>query len=421
MKTYGWMVLGLFCFMTANAEELPFLWGHAWGVGTRATGMGGAFTAVADDENALFYNPAGLGQIKTSMLSGSMINLNSENQTLWSGSKNTERSSVSRLGSMGLALPVPTARGSLVFGFGYHRFRQFDNPLFVERFLGTANDSVTQQYRRLEEGAMSQTSIGGAVEVAPNVFLGASVNFWGGEDDYTWQFKELDQPFNLYKFSNYTSTDHFVTQFSGINLTVGGLFLLNERIRIGGVIHTPVTVKGRETFDRQDVTINDTGDSEINFEDNGINEYKIQFPWTFRVGASINQGPVMVCGDAEWIDYSQIKYMTAPPTEGTQADANLSIRENFSGRMHLRGGGEVTLTPGIAVRAGYEIIRSPYRNSSQGEDRTITSIGGSLRFSGPISLDAAMSWGSWKGYPNNSVDQENKKNRLMSFGFTYRF
>ena len=32
--------------------------------GVRPLGMGGAFTAVADDENALFYNPAGLSALK---------------------------------------------------------------------------------------------------------------------------------------------------------------------------------------------------------------------------------------------------------------------------------------------------------------------------------------------------------------------
>ena len=30
--------------------------------GIRPMGMGGAFTAIADDENAVFYNPAGISQ-----------------------------------------------------------------------------------------------------------------------------------------------------------------------------------------------------------------------------------------------------------------------------------------------------------------------------------------------------------------------
>ena len=49
------LVLGSQC--TIMAKEYPTLYR-----GVRPLGMGGAFTAVADDENALFYNPAGLSQ-----------------------------------------------------------------------------------------------------------------------------------------------------------------------------------------------------------------------------------------------------------------------------------------------------------------------------------------------------------------------
>jgi long-subunit fatty acid transport protein len=33
-------------------------------LGARALGMGGAYTGIANDYSAIFYNPAGLGQIK---------------------------------------------------------------------------------------------------------------------------------------------------------------------------------------------------------------------------------------------------------------------------------------------------------------------------------------------------------------------
>lgn len=42
------------------ARELP-----AFFEGVRPLGMGGAFTAIADDSNAIFYNPAGLGRLNT--------------------------------------------------------------------------------------------------------------------------------------------------------------------------------------------------------------------------------------------------------------------------------------------------------------------------------------------------------------------
>lgn len=55
----------------ANAAELPYIY-----KGVRPMGMGGAFTAVSDDANALFYNPAGLASI--SGMSASILPLQVE-------------------------------------------------------------------------------------------------------------------------------------------------------------------------------------------------------------------------------------------------------------------------------------------------------------------------------------------------------
>ena len=38
------------------------------GVGARVTGLGGAFTAIADDAYSVYYNPAGLGTLDRAML-----------------------------------------------------------------------------------------------------------------------------------------------------------------------------------------------------------------------------------------------------------------------------------------------------------------------------------------------------------------
>ncbi|MCJ7508631.1 MAG: hypothetical protein MUO85_07885, partial [candidate division Zixibacteria bacterium] len=58
------------CLVTIFVSSLIlFLFSSAWsydtpGTSVRATGMGGSFTAIANDPSAVFYNPAGLVQLK---------------------------------------------------------------------------------------------------------------------------------------------------------------------------------------------------------------------------------------------------------------------------------------------------------------------------------------------------------------------
>ncbi len=65
------LVIGLFLFpsnmvFAANVDT--------YGIGAKATALGGAFAAYADDPYAVYYNPAGLTQIKDKVVSvGSMI------------------------------------------------------------------------------------------------------------------------------------------------------------------------------------------------------------------------------------------------------------------------------------------------------------------------------------------------------------
>lgn len=55
-----------------NAQDKPGTTGPAFlsiASNARGTAMGGAFTAIADDENSLFWNPGGLAQVKKNMAS----------------------------------------------------------------------------------------------------------------------------------------------------------------------------------------------------------------------------------------------------------------------------------------------------------------------------------------------------------------
>jgi hypothetical protein len=52
------------CSLPALSGGQEMVVGNDAGVGARAMGMGGAYTAVSDDAAAIYYNPAGLAQMR---------------------------------------------------------------------------------------------------------------------------------------------------------------------------------------------------------------------------------------------------------------------------------------------------------------------------------------------------------------------
>jgi hypothetical protein len=71
-KCVGLIYILIFLFsLNIYATELPYIY-----KGARPLGMGGAFTALSDDANALFYNPGGLANIKENRVS--LINIEIE-------------------------------------------------------------------------------------------------------------------------------------------------------------------------------------------------------------------------------------------------------------------------------------------------------------------------------------------------------
>src|ERR1700677_84875 len=57
------LIIPSLCF--AQNSSLIFAQPNTYGIGPRAIGMGGAFTAIADDASAAYWNPAGLSQISS--------------------------------------------------------------------------------------------------------------------------------------------------------------------------------------------------------------------------------------------------------------------------------------------------------------------------------------------------------------------
>lgn len=61
MRRQAWVGIFLLCLLYPQNAEATFV--EALGLGARAMAMGSAYTAVADDLSAVYYNPAGLSQL----------------------------------------------------------------------------------------------------------------------------------------------------------------------------------------------------------------------------------------------------------------------------------------------------------------------------------------------------------------------
>ena len=395
--------------------DVPFIWGHSWGVAARAAAMGGAYTAVADDYAAMFYNPAGLGQQKRLEISATISYLGITERATFLDAESDVSSSYTKMNALGISIPVPTRRGSLVLGFGYHQVRDFERYFIADRFLATPYDSTTWEHHSMIEGGLNVTSLGGSVEMAPGLFVGGSINFWTGKLDDSWKFQEVDEPYDLWLISDTTSTETIRTEFSGANVTLAMLYRANDMFRFGATIQTPVTLTANEEWEYYDIKTWDWdtpwADSADVATESGGTDYKIRSPWVYRLGGSLNMGPLLVSGDVEFYNYGQISYRTDPPIAGTtRYDANIEIREKLRNVINWSVGGELSI-PGTdaKLRGGYAAYPSPWKEDTDIQDRKVISFGAGYTFNKQFMLDVAYAFTSWDRsdyYVANSYDND---------------
>ena len=117
----GWLWVGLVAGLAAQARADD---GHYQNfiVGERAAGMGGAFTAIADDPSATYYNPAGLVGAQKDILSASLSVYGFQQQSLQNAlhvpAENLFQGVQNSLGAAFQQLNTVPAMAGTVYGLG---------------------------------------------------------------------------------------------------------------------------------------------------------------------------------------------------------------------------------------------------------------------------------------------------------------
>ncbi len=405
----------LFAFEISLAQTNIPLLGFTQGVGARAIGMGGAFVAIADDYSATFWNPAGLGQIRRMELTGSYNSLSYENNTSYYNSPFSDKTNFSNLNSIGFVFPVPTYRGSMVFAFGYNRIANYNSNFIIQGFNSSSDDSVFQSASQLDRGGLRQWVAAGSVQLSKHLYLGGSFNIYAGDYDYAWDLNETDD-LDLYEEDTWIFQDDINTSISGVGMTFALLYNVNNRIKFGATIESPVTFRGKEewrAFERVDYDDNTFYDS----TSVGEYEYKIRQPLKVNFGVSLALPLLTVSGGLSFSDWSQLEY--TDPTD-LEVD-NRDFAKNLQSTTQYRAGAELIL-PGTntRVRAGYLLDPTPYKINAPYTDKEFYTAGIGFLIDRQFTLDIGAIFGKWETFEPGTLREEIKTvNYTVSASFRF--
>ncbi len=436
-----------------SADEAIELLENEGGIGARAAAMGNAYTGVADDYSAIYFNPAGLAQLRQGQVWGDLYNLNFDNSARYYGSDLSDNRTFTKLQSIGIAYPFPVLRGSLVFAFGYQRIKDLDSFLNFSGYDGNSNglyfdygdqigdvyfDSGVQRTQTVyNDGNLSQWSFAAAMDLSPNFSAGLTINFYGGSSTYTSDYLQEDID-NIYRFDTnpidfdyYLYQQKIVSDYSGLELKLGGLFRLSEQVRLGATITFPMTLTVTESWSEND----EIGYDDLSYEaldlGSGEFDYDIKVPFKFGAGISFQQRYFLLSASMDYRDWSQVEY--AVPSDRSASDyrdlldENAVIRDDYRAVLSYSLGGEFNvMDSGMFLRAGYRRVPTPLKDGDGSFDKVYYSGGIGYKIDKSTTIDVSYTRGTWENqsaylYTSTALTTEDITTTKVLVGLKFSF
>ncbi|HED09617.1 MAG TPA: hypothetical protein ENJ10_02930 [Caldithrix abyssi] len=452
-KIIGILLTALMMANGQSATEALNLTSYPDGIGARAMGMGNAYSAVADDYSALYWNPAGLGQLKKTSFSVVLSHdINGQNTDYLSRNLFSDQRTT-RLNSIGLAYPFEVARGSFVLGFGYqilkgldafNRFSAYNTQSngiafdFGEDGIYDFDRDVQQDYTITREGKIEAWTFGGALALSPRFTAGASVSFYGGNSDYSLNYSQTDIN-DLYRLTD-TSLDFYAydykqnlrQNYNGTEVKLSGMFELSSNLKLATVITFPVAITINEDWSENDALTYDDPSVPVDEYDLGgyTFDYIVRTPYQFNLGLSFTSDMLTLSGSVDYADWSQLRYDVPDGRDAAEYNdlllENDRIREDFQPVLSYSAGGELAL-PGrmLFLRGGYRYIPTADKTLGKDFDRTVYSAGLGYAVDRNTMINVAYSVGKWKNSANyiytTQTVEENIENKNIRLGITYKF
>lgn len=439
------------------------------GSSAKALGMGNSYTALSYDFSGTMFNPAGLGFANRFEFSGSLEYDSFNNDVTFFDNLTSYSNSATNLNQFGFVFPMPTTRGSLVFALGFNQTKSFNSAVQFDGFnntntsliqeMASQNDDITyelfltdatgiqtpingqlnQSGDITESGRINKWSLSGAIEVAQSVFVGATLNIISGDYRSDRRYYE-DDTRNIYDSSVRTDpeeplTADFQTFFindilewdlSGWDAKIGFLYVLPEGLNLGASIKFPSQFTVNEKFF---VDASSEFADAVFYLDPPIDneyEYDIKTPFEFTGAAAYSVSGVTLSGEVNYIDYTQMEF-GGDLDEALISRNNKDIKELFMGVVNYNLGVEYILPyPSLALRAGFIMQPSAYKDGPSEYDRKFITAGIGISPNKKFSLDFAYAYGWWKNFGDNygadvsrTYHDITRNNFIVSFNYMF--
>ena len=414
------------CYLTvlatvgvAQDEEIAI--GNTFGVGARAMGMGGAFLGVADDFTALYWNPAGLAQIKKYELFGSLSHSALDAETQFTQARLTEIGRAkTRPNSIGLVYPFDVKRGGFALAFGYNRPQNFDSRIAIQGIdpsSGGLFSGLDVDETDSNTGGIALWSFGAGVFLSENILLGGSFDFWHGNS-----FNELESAAadvsnidsDLTDFAFHDTVDR---QYYGVSGRIGILAGVGEYVTVGLTAIAPTNLDVDEIWRQETVAVFDDGERENTAED-GLTSYELRRPFEFGAGVAVKllEKQLILAGDIQFTDWTQTEYAPLPADDIFSDD----FEAFYDSTIQVRVGAEYQIQPlRTNVRIGYFHDPIPFKGKDIDNDRSFVTFGVGKIFDEVIKLDIAYMRGSWTRSDNSLTTGQTSNRVFLSAAYRY--
>jgi long-chain fatty acid transport protein len=393
----GWKILSVLLILLLTASTSFAAGFRLPEAGAKAMGMGFAFTAQADDPSAIYFNPAGLTQLKGQniMLGVTYVRENGgeftgttpvdNNVPFTSGGFTNQKSETQK--SLNFFIPNAyytrtTNSGNVSYGVG----------IFAPFGLGQEYDDKHSSIFRNQITKIDLQTVVVNPTIAFKVDEVLSVGFG---IDWMYGKAELDQtPWSPALVPAGQRGNAFDLKLDGDGHAWGynfGLLLKpTKNLRLGANYRSPFNLKIKDG----DVTLSDI--HPFAGLPAGVSGTKasvtVWMPATFALGAAYTVGKVTVEADADWTFWHS--YSSLPIVFESPALTDSNAQKNWKDVIALRLGAEYRVTDPLALRAGIVFDPTPVPAETMGPElpdatRLNYMVGAGYKI-GPWTIDGAF-------------------------------